>query len=97
VAGRGSDVSFGGPGQDFSGVDSRGPDRWAGGAGTDHLTDFKGPDRISGGPGADSCLATEDGVGGDTIRGGPGRDTGDADDADVVSSLEIQGLVCFAD
>jgi hypothetical protein len=45
----------------------------------------------------DGCLATEDGAGGDTIRGGPGRDTGDADDADVVSSLEIQGLVCFAD
>ena len=97
VAGRGRDRSFGGPGQDFSGVSSRGPDRWAGGAGTDHLTDFSGLDRIAGGPGADGCLATEDGVGGDSIRGGPGRDTGDADDTDIVSSLEIQGRVCFAD
>lgn len=97
IPGRGRDLSRGGLGQDFSGVQSAGNDTWHGGPGADHLTDFRGADDLFGGGGGDPCLATQDGVGDDSIRGGPGRDIGDADAGDTVSSVEVQGVVCFAD
>lgn len=85
------------PVADFSAVSSVGDDRWDGGPGNDHLTDFAGADRVIGGSGADRCLATEDGVGDDTIRGGSGRDTGDADGGDTVIGVEVRGRICYAD
>ncbi len=96
MPGSGSDVSRGGQGHDFSGVNSRGSDRWFGGPDSDYLTDFAGIDVIRGGTGADQCLATSDGSGGDHVLGGPGRDTGDADASDAMSSVEIEG-VCYAE
>jgi hypothetical protein len=97
IPGRGGDSARGGRGRDFSSVQSAGPDTWHGGPGLDHLTDFRGADLVFGGAGGDSCLATQDGVGNDAIAGGPGRDIGDADPGDSVSSVEVQGVVCFAD
>jgi RTX calcium-binding nonapeptide repeat (4 copies) len=96
IPGLGRDVSRGGPGHDFTGVQSRGADRYFGGPGPDYLTDFSGVDVVRGGIGNDQCLATADGSGGDHVRGGPGTDTGDADASDVVSSVEVRA-VCFAE
>jgi Ca2+-binding RTX toxin-like protein len=97
IPGGGGDIARGGRGRDFSSVQSAGPDTWRGGPGLDHLTDFRGADRVFGGAGGDTCLATQDGVGNDVIHGGSGRDIGDTDAADTVLSVEVQGLVCFAD
>lgn len=97
VPGRGRDLARGGRGQDFSSIGSAGPDTLHGGAGSDSMTDFRGADHVFGGAGGDRCLATQDGVGDDVIQGGPGRDIGDADAGDRVVSVEVQGVVCFAD
>jgi hypothetical protein len=77
-------------------VTSAGNDRWVGGIGSDHLTDFNGIAAVFGGRGNDPCLATADNSGGDTLVGGVRDDVGDGDPDDDVSGIE-QVATCFAD
>jgi Ca2+-binding RTX toxin-like protein len=97
LLGNAGDDTLGGGGGDDSLFGGLGNDKLDGGDGDDYLEGAAGHDVIHGGAGADLLLGLagndvllSDGDGaGDTVIGGAGTDSGDADDLDQVSGIEI--------